>query len=467
MGVGRIILCSASLSAVTVAFACSSFEPNEEPPAGDAAADVVDDSCVLCNQDGPTSTDAGPDAQSSDPVEQISGGGTFACGRRKSKTVVCWGDNSEGQIGQSPDGDLACDLGARCRGTPIEVPGLADVVEVSAGFRFACARLANGSVSCWGDNGLGQLGLGVTVPVKRFTPAIVPNLPGPALEVTTGLANACARVMEAGKIEVYCWGSNRRALLGTAFSETVGPATRIAGLTGAKKVSMGVQADTACAIASDDTVLCWGRNAFGSTGHTPNTNGDVICSPNGEPCNPQPLPVGTSSFTAKDLYVGFHTVCVLDLNGSVACWGWNYFGGLGQATDDNQEHPAPTVVNLGGPATALSLRHHHVCALVSGVVRCWGGNPYGELGNKNMSDFCLTSLHPCKSTPQTTSLPSPVVRIALGMHASFATTEDGRDWAWGLNGDGRLGHAPGDLNDQGGCANGFRCNPNPQLLTFP
>jgi alpha-tubulin suppressor-like RCC1 family protein len=55
------------------------------------------------------------------------------------------------------------------------VSDLGAVAEVAVGDGHACARLADGSVACWGANESGQLGDGTTL--DRHLPTFVIGLP--------------------------------------------------------------------------------------------------------------------------------------------------------------------------------------------------------------------------------------------------------------------------------------------------
>lgn len=77
-------------------------------------------------------------------------GGIAACVLRRDRTVWCWG---------LPLGVASDDLPpfASWRGSaPKRVPGLDDIVEIAAGGSHVCARRANGSVVCWGDEWAGD-----------------------------------------------------------------------------------------------------------------------------------------------------------------------------------------------------------------------------------------------------------------------------------------------------------------------
>jgi hypothetical protein len=92
--------------------ACGSFgmESTTTPPTEGVDADA--DACVRCPADGGLS-----DASARDPIASVRGGGEFACALTQAGAVSCWGRNNEGQTGQPPEGDLACDGQSGCRPT--------------------------------------------------------------------------------------------------------------------------------------------------------------------------------------------------------------------------------------------------------------------------------------------------------------------------------------------------------------
>lgn len=126
-------------------------------------------------------------------VTQASGGYHHFCARRDDGTVWCWGLNQTAQCGQGSD--------TRNVLSPTRVPGVTDVVEVAAGEFHTCARRADRSVWCWGENVAGQLGSGA-FNVNTPTPAPVPGITD-AVEITAGTRHTCARLSDG---TVRCWG---------------------------------------------------------------------------------------------------------------------------------------------------------------------------------------------------------------------------------------------------------------------
>ena len=121
----------------------------------------------------------------------------------ESGKVSCWGENDKGQLG---DGEFGRDLYSS---VPVEVSGITDAVDVSAGWEHTCAVHATGEVSCWGDDTNGELGNGAIsnqepLPVKAEGIA-------DAIAVTVGHLHTCA-LRSTG--EIACWGAQPRRATG-------------------------------------------------------------------------------------------------------------------------------------------------------------------------------------------------------------------------------------------------------------
>ena len=103
---------------------------------------------------------------------QISAGNEFALALVAKGTVMGWGDNGFNELAQSngfPGGISNSDV-------PIDIPGVGPSSAVAAGGLFGLALLTSGTVLGWGDNALGQLGNGTTN--QQITPAAVSGLTG-------------------------------------------------------------------------------------------------------------------------------------------------------------------------------------------------------------------------------------------------------------------------------------------------
>lgn len=103
------------------------------------------------------------------PLENLTAltvGRNHTCALREDGAVWCWGANQFGQMGDGIIADITDRTG---HPDPVQVP-LGHAREVAAGSEHTCALLEDGSVSCWGDNQLGQCGTGANEPRIRAKP---------------------------------------------------------------------------------------------------------------------------------------------------------------------------------------------------------------------------------------------------------------------------------------------------------
>jgi alpha-tubulin suppressor-like RCC1 family protein len=130
---------------------------------------------------------------------RISAGDAHTCAIRMSGDVVCWGDNTSGQLGvpKSDDKRLA----------PTKVNGISGPIAIAAGGAHTCALMSSGQVLCWGANGSGQLGDGMML--DRETPQPVSMITD-GTTISAGRAHSCARTQSGTR----CWGDNQFGQLG-------------------------------------------------------------------------------------------------------------------------------------------------------------------------------------------------------------------------------------------------------------
>jgi alpha-tubulin suppressor-like RCC1 family protein len=269
----------------------------------------------------------------------FSGSGFHACAMRPDGRVACWGSNSFGQLGHGTDAGEQCRVSGQdtsCRRTPTEVPGLVGATAVSAESQSAtCARMGDGTVQCWGDNRTGALGDGTTT--TRHTPRPVSGLRGVAeVSVSGGVVFggfACAR-LEDGTVQ--CWGSNTHGQLGSAasaqtckdlFSQdkpcSLTPQP-VPGLTGVVQLSLGDA--FACALKGDGSVTCWGNNGSGELGRGSIGSGTAQLAP------------VTGLGAASQISAGNNSACARLTDATLWCWG----GNEGRQVGSGQEHqPKP------------------------------------------------------------------------------------------------------------------------------
>jgi alpha-tubulin suppressor-like RCC1 family protein len=121
--------------------------------------------------------------------------------------------------------------------------------------------------------------------------------------------------------------------------------------------------------------------------------------------------------------------------GTVACWGWNSDGQVGNATTVDAHTPA-TVGGLAG-ATLVAAGGRHSCAVVAATnsVVCWGQGALGQLGNGGNAG----SLTPVVVMGLPNGSGSAIRQIAAGGGHTCVLVTSGDAYCWGLNDHGQIG----------------------------
>ena len=300
-------------------------------------------------------------------------------------------------------GDADACVAASCPANPI--------VALSAGGSASCLLRQDGGVSCWGRNDDGQLGDGTLTP--RSTGVRVSGLTD-AIALAAGERHACA-VRAAGS--VVCWGADDTGQLGDGGGVDQRTPIAVPGVAGATAVVAG--SGFSCALLADRSAVCWGDDSDGEIGDG---------APGATPRAPTPV-LGLAG--VRSLSAHWQHACAVLVDGSVACWGSNASGQLGDGTQVNRAQPVavPGLQNVVAVATGLS----HTCAMSAGAIHCWGDNSQGQLG----SNATGTS----SSTTQPTLVPIVIdpVAIAAGAQHTCAVRLNGQVLCWGQNSTGQLG----------------------------
>jgi alpha-tubulin suppressor-like RCC1 family protein len=132
-------------------------------------------------------------------VVAISAGGGHSLALKDDGTVWSWGGNNRGQLGVRTDASHST--------VPIQILGLSDIVAITAGSRYSLAVTKDGEVWAWGENGVGQLGIGDTEERESFVPVKVEGIAG-IVSVAAGRYRTVA-LQRDGTL----WGWGDRTLL--------------------------------------------------------------------------------------------------------------------------------------------------------------------------------------------------------------------------------------------------------------
>lgn len=242
--------------------------------------------------------------------------------------------------------------------------------------------------------------------------------PEASVELASGFNHTCAR-RPAGTVK--CWGDNGAGQLGDGLPYDSGARVDQAlvpqDVAGlADAVAIASGVGHTCAVRRGGTVACWGVNSFGQLG-----NGTTQRSSS-------PVPV-TGITGAVAIAAGTSFTCAVVGDGTVQCWGANYSGQLGDDSKVNRSTPAP-VRGLTG-AVAVATAEHHACAIVKGGdVQCWGKNTEGQLGNGSTTDSLV---------PTPLASLTDIVQVVAASRFTCALQRTGQVHCWGANTLGQLG----------------------------
>jgi len=429
----------------------------DESTGGDSIEGVCGDGWLDTDEfcdDGNTRSGDGceSDCTSTIGVAAFSVGGEHTCAVSYAGTVRCFGDNTWGQLGLGSTDTIGDDE------TPLEHDRnvkLPDVGVVAAGLNHTCALTLQHEVYCWGDNRLGQLGLGHT---KAWGDELgeVPErveLDGPVSAIAAGESHTCA-LLYGG--EVRCWGSNAVGQLGhgDGFVGTVGagdlpypnvldaPRVPLGENPTVRSLSAG-RGDHTCAVSGLGEAYCWGEGADGRLG-----SGDVKSI--GLDVEPADAGGVSISEVPRAAFASTRHTCVVTAEYGLQCFGANDDGQLGLGHQDNlgdDEGVGAVSFDLGREAiVSAALTDRSSCALTRhGTVYCWGSGADGRLGYGSTDAIGDDEVPSAVDGYGPVKLLSATTAIGAGSDHVCALTDDARLRCWGLADGGRLGQGIDDI----------------------
>jgi alpha-tubulin suppressor-like RCC1 family protein len=374
--------------------------------------------CWGRGEEGQLGNGARPGAQST-PVSvlgltgsavQLAAGSTHACARLATTgEVQCWGLNQYGQLGDGiSDHGMTCYPSTECSMRAVTVSGITGAVDISSGYDTTCAALGDGTVRCWGRNEYGQLGDAGAV-TQSNTPVTVSGVAN-ATRVAVGARHACA-VSNDGSVR--CWGQNQLGAIGngaTSNSPLLG-ATQVrtsssaflGGVTFIDASALGT-----CAVRAGGRVACWGGNGFGALGQ--GSASSVVYATD-----------VANVLSASDIAMGEYFGCAR-MGQRMSCWGQNDFGqyGGGNTAAYTTAFSVPGLTR----AADVAMYDESVCGrATSGTLACWGDNRYGKLG-QNPIGYKYT-------VPVAPVTPITATSIGISTYTTCAVEPAGTVRCWG------------------------------------
>jgi len=173
-----------------------------------------------------------------------------------------------------------------------------------------------------------------------------------------------------------------------------------------------------CGVRTNGTLWCWGRNFYGQLG-----DGTTVG------LRKLPTQIGALN-TWAEVSGGEEHTCGRKTDGTLWCWGMGNYGQRGDGTWDDQN--VPTQVGLLNSWSAVNTGGMHTCGRKGdGTIWCWGGNQYGQLGDGTTVV--------ARNTPTQVGALNSWAEIKAGGHHNCARKTEGTLWCWGYNPYGQLG----------------------------
>jgi len=335
-------------------------------------------------------------------VSELQGATAIAGGSRHSLalltdgTVRAWGENFYGQLGDGTREDSPL---------PMPVTGVREATAIAAGEDHSLALLKNGTVVSWGQNGSGQLGDGTT------TDSDIPVPVSGLSEVTAISAGGSFSLALLKSGAVMAWGEDFYGQLGDGSKVGSDLPVLVSGLSAVTAISAGFR--HSLAVLAGGTVMAWGENRYGQLGDGTETERDV------------PVAVGgLSGVTAVS--AGRRQSLALLAKGGVMAWGDNEEGQLGVGSDNGPDQcgslpslacsRTPVAVSGLSEVKSISAGVHNLAMRANGTIAAWGENKFGELGDGTSSgpELCGPFAIPCAMSPIEVNEPKAVTGISAG-----------------------------------------------------
>lgn len=298
-------------------------------------------------------------------VVEIAAGAAHSIARKSDGTVVSWGDNTYGQLG---------DTTTTLRTRAVTVSGVSNAIGIASGEYHNLALISGGTVMSWGRNNFGQLGDGTTTDASTAITISSGSL-SDAIQVACGGFHSVALRSASGKLKA--WGKGGDSQLANPNPTCVDSSTPIkmrdnAGVefTGGLSVTAGVNFTTI--VAGNNKVWTTGQDGRGQQG--------LGCI--GTNCGFKKIGLaGTSKVSAG--CTAEHVQALNPTDTKVSPWGRNEYGQLGNGNTTDQCSPTTVKDSMGADETGftdISGGGLHTLALKNNTPYSWGDNTYGQLG---------------------------------------------------------------------------------------
>ncbi|XP_014216858.1 regulator of chromosome condensation [Copidosoma floridanum] len=338
--------------------------------------------------------------------------------------ILTCGQGDTGQLG------LGDDILEKTRFA--QVPNLLNIVAIAGSGMHNVCLTDEGKVITFGCNDEGALGRD-TNEGGEATPGLV-DLPGRAIQVTAGDSHSAA-LMEDGR--VFVWGSFRdsHGTLGLLTKNKESAPVQI--LSNKKFIKIASGSDHLVLLDNTRKVFTCGCAEQGQLGRLPERKTDRHSGRGGNKLlTPDQVYFKINKkVEIENIWAGSYATFAKNANtDDLYVFGLNNYGQIGLKNCDKSFHPKVSDTFSGRKWVQISSGQHHTIALDDkGQVYILGRKEYGRLGLGIMSeDATELVLVPKLSNTK-------CIDVAAGTAQSFAVTENGKLYAWGMGSEGQLG----------------------------
>jgi alpha-tubulin suppressor-like RCC1 family protein len=255
-------------------------------------------------------------------------------------------------------------------------------------------------------------------------PPVVPPVQPPAFTrfaiVSAGGDHTCAADLTG---RVYCWGLGTHGRLGTGATDSLALEPRAVSV-GVRFFEVAAGDGHVCGTAAGGALYCWGLANQGQVGNRSS--------------NPESSPFHVREFPHAFVAVsaGHRHSCAIGEDLRAYCWGWNFNGQLGNASEIGQGVPVPVASEES--FAVISAGSLHSCGITTtGRAYCWGEGASGQLGNGAAER---------RPAPVPVSSMQSFAVISAGGRHTCGLTLVGEAYCWGAGSAGQLGN--GELTNR-------------------
>jgi alpha-tubulin suppressor-like RCC1 family protein len=282
-------------------------------------------------------------------ITSVSAGDEHLVALATNGTILTWGKNSRGQLGDGTNLD---------RATPAVIPNMANVNSIKASGAHTLVLKQDGTVFAWGENYYGELGTGDNV--ASFTPIQVVGL-SDVHKIAAGPTRSVALKNDG---TVWTWGYDHYDWQ-TGQEISTNLPSQVANLTDVIDVAAGYE--HVVAVKADGTVWASGSNYANQIG-----NGNPWWKFQDVPAQVPNLANVTKVASNFD-----HSLALLS-DGTVWAWGVNSFGQLGDGTTQARQSPVQ-VMGLSDVVAIAATYQYSLAMKADGTVWTWGDGSSGTL----------------------------------------------------------------------------------------